>query len=307
MISWHLKGQLSRNTTNSSFVDPLSKSFGIKGNVLSSVKCLNLKSFLAENGIEFLTSSNVRQIIEQHVGRFWENEDISEEKYPENFVKDCLHELLGSVNNLHIHVDSYRSLLYSFKFVRQLKHEDPNLHIEYSLTGKAENQLCQSAVILAFECNQNYVLVYAKLDDFLVCITKCKSLGDIQELIESSVAFTYDISRGQHVKWHKNLSFIYVAAYHDSVINQIEARLLAGGLQDISFISKKLGQVKFDEPPQCHTNDAVICFKFDRYLGSSYRFLSLRQSYLINGFLMKTPRNLLGPLLLYVRIYQHME
>ena len=296
MISKHLDGQFSRNTTKSSFLNPLAESFRIKGNVLSSVECLNLNSFLAENGIEFLTSSNVRQIIEQHVGGFWKNDDISGEKYPKNFVKDCLHELLGSAKNLHGHIDSYRSLSYSFEFVRQLKYEDPNLHIEFSLTDEVENQSCQSAVILAFECNQNYVLVYAKLDDFLERITKCKSSEDIQQLIESSVTFTDDMSRGQQVKWHRNLSFVYVAAFQDSVINKIEARLLAAGLRDINFISKKLGQVNFDEPRQCHTNDAIICFKFDHHLGSFHRVLPLRLELLDQWIFNEDTSTFTGPI-----------
>ncbi|CAF4600043.1 unnamed protein product, partial [Didymodactylos carnosus] len=181
-----------------------------------------------------------------------------------------------SVKNLHIHIDSYRSLLYSFEFVRQLKYEDPNLHIEFSLTGEVENQSCQSAVILAFECNQNYVLVYAKLDDFLERITKCKSSEDIQQLIESSVTFTYDMSRGQQVKWHKNLSFIYVAAYQDFIIIQVQDRLLSLGLEEMNFISKQLEHVNSDELQQCHTNQAVICFQFHGVPSCDYMKLPLK-------------------------------
>lgn len=276
MISKHSDGQLSRNTTKSNFIDPMAKSFGIKGNVLSFIKCLNLNSFIAENGIEFLTSSNVRKIIEQHIGGFWKNDDMSEKKYPKSFVKGCLHELLGSVRNLHVHIDSYQSLFYSFEFVRQLKHGDPNLHIEFSVTDKVKNESWQSAVILALECNQNYVLIYAKLDDFFKCIAKCASPEDIQQLIESSVAFTFDMSRGQHVKWHKNLSFIYVAAYQDLLVNPVEDRLLALGLQDINFASKQIEYFKSDETQQCSTNQAVICFQFASYPSYSYRTFPLK-------------------------------
>ncbi|CAF1290360.1 unnamed protein product [Rotaria sordida] len=297
MISKHLNGQLSRNTTKSSFVDPLADSFGIKENVLSSVECLNLNSFLAENGIEFLTSSNVRQIIEQHVGGFWKNDDISEEKYPKNFVKDCLRELLGSVKNLHIHIDSYRSLLYSFEFVRQLKYEDPNLHIEFSLTDKVEKQSCQSAVILAFECNKNYVLVYVKLHDFLERITKCKPSEDIQQLIETSVAFTYDMSRGQQVKWHKNLSFIYVAAYQDFIIKQVQDRLSILGLEEMNFVSKQLEHVNSDESQQCHTSQAVICFQFHGMPSLDYMKLPLKSDQLDQWIFNKDTCKFTGPIM----------
>ena len=297
MISEHLDEQLSRNITKRNFVDPLAKSFGIKGKVLSSIKCLNLNPFVAQNGIEFLTSSNIRKITEQHLGGFWKNDEISEEKYPKNFVKDCLHELLGSMINLHVHIDSYRSLFYSFEFVRQLKHEDPNLHIQFSLSSKLANQSYQSVAILALECNQNYVLVYAKLDDFLEGIAKCTSPEDAQQLIESSAAFTFDMSRGQHVKWHKNLSFIYAAAYQDLFFNQVKDRLLVLGLQDINFVSKQINYFKFDEVQHCSTNLAVICFQFHSYPSWSYRKFPVKSEEVDRWIFNKDTGQFTGPIL----------
>ncbi|CAF1225261.1 unnamed protein product, partial [Didymodactylos carnosus] len=158
------------------------------------------------------------------------------------------------------------------------------------------NQSCQSAVILAFECNRNYVLVFAKLDKFLEHINNCTSLEDIQAKVESSVTFAYAVSCGQDVKWHRNLSFVYVAAFQDSVINQIEARLLGAGLKDINFISKKMKQVNFDEPRQCHTNDAIICFKFDRHLGSFHRVLPLRLELLDQWIFNEDTSTFTGPI-----------
>jgi hypothetical protein len=63
-------------------------------------------------------------------------------------------------------------------------------------------------------------------------------LMNVYQLIESSVAFNYTLSRGQDVKWHQNLSFVYVAAHQNSIIKQVEDRLLALGLRDMNFISK---------------------------------------------------------------------
>jgi hypothetical protein len=89
-------------------------------------------------------------------------------------------------------------------------------------------------------------------------------MEDIQAAVESSVAFNYTLSRGQHVKWHQNLSFVYVAAHQNSIIKQVEDRLLALGLRDMNFISKTFEYLNFDEPQQCHTNQAIICFEFQR-------------------------------------------
>jgi hypothetical protein len=80
--------------------------------------------------------------------------------------------------------------------------------------------------------------------------------------MESSVAFAYALSRGQRVKWHQNLSFVYVAALQYSIIKQIQDRLLALGLRDIHFISKQFKYIHFDEPQQCYTNQAILFFKF---------------------------------------------
>jgi hypothetical protein len=115
MISEQLDGKLSKNTEKCNSDNPMAKLFCIKDTFLTFVDCLNLSSFIAESGIEALTSSNGRQVIEQHVGGFWKNDDINVQKYPKNFIKECLQELLGSVTNLHIHINSHQALLYSFE------------------------------------------------------------------------------------------------------------------------------------------------------------------------------------------------
>ncbi|CAF1600858.1 unnamed protein product [Didymodactylos carnosus] len=295
MISTLLDGTFS-NHIRHDFDDPMSGLFGLKWRSFSAVEYLNLSSFITQNSIEAVTCSNVRQLIEEHVGGFWKNDGTSTQKYPKNLIKECLRELLGSVTNLHIYIDSCEALLYSFEFVRQLKDEDPNLHIEVSFNEEVKHPLYQSAVILAFECSRNYVLVFAKLDEFLEHMNNCTSLEDIQAKVELSVTSAYAVNCGQDVKWHRNLSFVYVAAFQDSVINQFEARLLAASLKDINFISKKLEQVNFDEPPQCHTNDAVICFKFDRHPDSFYRILPLRSELLDQWIFNEDTSKFTGPL-----------
>ncbi|CAF1180893.1 unnamed protein product [Didymodactylos carnosus] len=171
----------------SRFIKVVTELFSLERGSFSVVECLNLSSFISQNSIEAVTCSNVRQLTEDHVGGFWKNDGTSTQKYPKKFIKECLRELLGPVTNLHIYIDSCEALLYSFEFVRQLKDEDPNLHTELSFNEEVKHPPYQSAVILAFECNRNYVLVFAKLDEFREHMNNCTSLEDIQAKVESSV------------------------------------------------------------------------------------------------------------------------
>lgn len=261
MISEMLDGKLSEKLKDYDFHDPLENLFWIADRFFPSVNCLNISSFIARNGIEALTSSNIQQLIEEHVDGFLINDNIDVYKYPRNFVKECLQEILGPITNIHIHIDSYEALFYSYQTVRQLKHEDPYLQIEFSLAENINDKPYQPAIVLMFECNQTYVLVYAELNPFLEYLTKCTSLADIQTTVESSVAFAYPLSHGQRVKWHQNLSFVYVVAQQYSTIKQTQDRLVALGLQDINFISKKFDYFNFDQPLTCYTNQAIICFE----------------------------------------------
>ncbi|CAF4222240.1 unnamed protein product [Rotaria sp. Silwood2] len=286
-----LGGKFSENISKNNQDDPMAHQFGLaadfhssllneRSSYLSSIDCINLSSLIVKHNIKAVTPSIVRQFIEQHHGGFWKKDDINisdMQNYPKNFVKECLQELLGSVTNLHIHIDSNKVLQYSFDFVRQLKYENPSFHIEMSFADQLVNEICQSVIVLAFECNQNYVLVYAELDYFLKYISECTSPQEIQSNVESSVAFTYALHHGQPIKWHQNLSFVYIAAHENVVIRQVEDRLLSRGLKDLNFISKKLKYLDTSQPPQYCKNQAIICFNFSSHYDYQHIPISYNQ------------------------------
>jgi hypothetical protein len=259
-----------RYVSDSNYIDPMAHLFRIKRTqFLWHVDYLNLSSLLIENHIENVTAPIVQQFIEQHADDFWKNNDQNNDilqKCPKNFLKECLHELLGPINNLRINIECDQDIVYSSELIRQMKHEDSNLHIEYSLNEYMEKKtttIYESAIILVFESNQNYVLVYGELDRFFKYISTCTSLKEIYNRIESSVAFVDQLGNEQNVKWHQNLSFVYVAAHQESSIQQIKDRLLKLDLRDINFISKKLKFLNYDEPSQQFgANQAIICFNY---------------------------------------------
>ncbi|CAF3570347.1 unnamed protein product [Rotaria socialis] len=223
--------------------DSMANSFGVKSDYLQGVDCLNLSSRMVENKTETLNSSIVREFTEQHMSGFWKDVDCKYEnvpKCPRNFTSECLHELLGSVTNLHVHIDSDQALYYSYEFIRQLKYEDPNLNVEISLDKKISDKPFIGIMCLIFECNQHYVLVYSKLEGFLSYVSACKSIEEITVRVESSVAFEYAISQGRPVQWHQNLSFVYMTAYQDLSIREVQDNLLKLNLQDLNFITKSL-------------------------------------------------------------------
>ncbi|UJR24484.1 hypothetical protein I4U23_005859 [Adineta vaga] len=259
-----------RYVWNSNYIDSMAHLFRIKKTqFLQHVDCLNLSSLLTENHIENVTAPIVQQFIEQHVNDFWKNNDQNNDilqKCPKTFLKECLHELLGPINNLRIYIECDEDIVYSSELIRQMKHEDSNLHIEYSYNEYMETKtttIYESAIILVFESNQNYVLVFGELERFFKYISTCTSLKEICQRIESSVAFVDQLGNEQNVKWHQNLSFVYVAAHQESLIQQTEDSLLKLGLKDINFISKKLKYLDYDElSQQSSTNQAVICFNY---------------------------------------------
>jgi len=260
--------------------DSMASSFGIMPDFLQDADCLNLSARMVENRIENLDSSIVRQFIEQHMSGFWKDIDYEHNsmlKCPKNFVNECLHEILGSVTNLHIHIDSQKAFYYSFEFIQQLQHEDPNLHIEISLTEQIRDKLCIPAISLVFECNQHYVLVHSKLEDFLQYVSACTSVEEIQAKVESSVAFSYAISQGQPVQWHKDLSFVHMAVYQDISLRRVQDSLLKLKLQDLNIVSKQLEDMGNVDAPQYQTNQAIICFNLSYYSSGNYRQISLSE------------------------------
>ena len=231
-----------------------------------SIDCINLNSFMKNENLSNITTSIVQQCIEHHIGGVWKDEAFNtnamQTDYSRRFNEKYLHDIVGPVTNLHIHVDSEQALQYSFDFVRQLKIENPTVQIEMSCNGNIGEQVYQSVIILAFECNQNYVLIYVNFDSFLQYISTCASPEDVQTKVESSVIFGYALSRGQPIKWHRNLSFIYIAAYQEAIIQRIKANIRSRGLQDLVLKTKQLPFLDDFGPPQYRKNQAIICFDF---------------------------------------------
>ncbi|CAF1283339.1 unnamed protein product [Didymodactylos carnosus] len=238
----------------------------------SDIDCLNLRSLILKNNIEILTPPLIKEFIEQHLGGFWKNDsdrhvsDIRE--YPQHFVRDCLHELLGCVSHVYIDIDSTNALHYSSEFIKQLKQQDQNLHVNVSVRDTAEKELRETAIILCIECNKQWVLLFADLDIFFDNVSSCLSIDEIQLKVESSFAFTYSIHQGKQIKWHKNLSFVYVASPQELFIKQVEDRLTALNLQELCVISKKLECLTFETSQSC-SNNAIIRFDFGLHVNYS--------------------------------------
>ncbi|CAF3339427.1 unnamed protein product [Rotaria sp. Silwood2] len=295
-----LIAELLSNRINRNKNDSMAYSFGARSSFLQGANCLNLSSRMVENKIDILNPSTFQQLIEQHMNGLWKDidyKDDSVQKYPKYFNRECLHEIVGLVANLHIHIDSYKALYYSFHFIRQLKYEDPNLHIEISLDEKIRDEPFLATIGLVVECNQNYVLVHSKLESFLKGISECKSIEEITTKVESSVAFSHALSQKQAVHWHRDLSFIYVLAYQDSSFIQVQDNLLKLNLQDLNFIRKKFEYMKDIEPLQCQTNQAVICFNFFFSQFSDYSRFPFATSLIDQWVLDKTRYEFTGPII----------
>ncbi|CAF0955404.1 unnamed protein product [Adineta steineri] len=275
MIAQLLHGKLNKISGND-HDDSMAHQFGFTDDFHSSIlnnksisgdyiDCIKLNSFMIKHNLTNITSSIVQQCIEQHIGFPWKNESINE-NLSKNFIKECLNEILGSITNLHIHIDSDDALKYSSEFIHQLKIENPTIEVEISFDDKLTDreEIYQSVIILTFECNQNYVLIYLQLDSFIEYISTCQSLEDIQTKIESSVTFSFSLSQGQSIKWHQNLSFIYISAHQNNIIEEIHKNILSKGLKDLIFITKKLSFLDKSKQPQHYKKQAILCFDFSK-------------------------------------------
>ncbi|CAF3693979.1 unnamed protein product [Adineta steineri] len=89
-------------------------------------------------------------------------------------------------------------------------------------------------------------------------------LMNIQTKIESSVRFSFSLSQGQSIKWHQNLSFIYISAHQNSIIEEIHKNILSKGLKDLIFITKKLSFLDESKQPQHYKKQAILCFDFSK-------------------------------------------
>ncbi|UJR19074.1 hypothetical protein I4U23_022205 [Adineta vaga] len=259
----------------SNFNDPMVHSFYIKNTeLLWNVDCLNLTPLLIKENIETVTSSIVQQFIEQYVDDYWKDNNSILQGYPRHFVQGCLQELVGPVNNLRIYIQSERDVFYVSDFAKQLKKEGPNVYLEYSLTDYVKSKITtlhESAIILVFEFKQNYILVYGELDRFSQHISIYTSLEQIRNRIESSVVFIDTSGHKQDVKWHQNLSFVYTAAYQESLIKQTKDQLLQLGLEDINFKSKQLIHFDYNELSKpFSTNQAIVCLNYSPYPNLDY-------------------------------------
>lgn len=117
-----------------------------------------------------------------------------------------------------------------------------------NLIGNIEKKPWQSAVIQAFECNQNHVLVNAKLDPFS------------RTHVKMYVA-------GRHSSDSEKLD----AAHQDSVIKQVEGRELTIGLREMNFISRKMEPFDINRPQQSNTNQVIIYFQFQHSPNADYK------------------------------------
>ncbi|CAF1497527.1 unnamed protein product [Adineta ricciae] len=277
MIAQLLNGNLrSSCTTNQN--DPITNYFGLTIHFYSFIftrsifkdyiDCIYLNSFLNKDNF---TSSMIQQCIEQHIGYPWKKRIL-----PNNFVKECLYEILGPITNLHIHIDSNNAFKYSLELIHQLKTENSTVEIEISFDDeKLTEEIYEPVVILTFECNENYVLLYLELNCFIQYISTCQSLEEIQIKIQSSVQFSFSLSQGQSIKWHENLSFIYSTAYEDKYFEEIRKNILSKGLKDLIFITKKLS-IHERKQPQYHKNQAIIFFDFSTY---NYQYEMIPKEY----------------------------